>query len=119
MKRAVILLAATLAMAACNRAPPSSSCESGDECVMIPIEDRCSENAQCFCGPNRVPGNISDLDDYTAWSESAACLENPCLNGQASCVARQEHLFCLDGRCGVAFDDDPIPDGADLSSANP
>jgi hypothetical protein len=104
---------------ACSRPLPSSACESGDECVMIPVEDRCSENAQCLCGPNRVPGNISEQDDYIKWSESAVCLDNLCLNGEADCGLREEHLFCLDGQCGVAFDEEPIPDGADLSTANP
>jgi hypothetical protein len=86
---------------------------------MIPVEDRCSENAQCFCGRNRVPGNISDQDEYVTWSESAVCFDSFCFNGQALCERRDERLFCLNGQCGGAFDDDPIPDGADLSTANP
>ena len=96
----------------CTMPPPPSTCETGDDCAMVPVEDRCSENAQCGCGPNRVPASADVLEEYAEWSAAATCLPSLCLGGVALCRFREEHLFCLDATCGVAFDDDPLPEGA-------
>ena len=104
----------TTALCGCGKARPDSDCETGTDCVLIPIEDKCSEAAQCFCGPERVAGNERDADEFNSRYEAAVCLPSPCCNGEALCQLREEILFCDDGRCGVVFGDETPPAGADI-----
>ena len=109
---AMIVIA--LGPCACPRPEPDTDCETGDECAMIVVGDPCSHEAQCLCGPERVPGNKRDEAEFRERAEAAACLPDLCFGGMALCAIPDETLFCHDGECGVVRKGEEPPEGADI-----
>ena len=64
---------------------PDNDCETGDDCAMIIVGGKCDQSTVCLCGPDRVPGNVRDEDEFQRRFDGEVCIEPYCFE-QALCL---------------------------------
>lgn len=100
-------------MPACEKPLPDTDCEVAADCALIVTGDPCGWSANCGCGPESMAGNRREQEEFQARYDQTVCLPELCFE-MALCAIRVPTLYCFEGECGVVYDDEAPPDGADV-----